>query len=81
MSLQCFEFDGLVWEHVSALNGNYENTNLLLCSDLPISVGSRGNEQSFIMRTVSDLIDVRHSGTLQIDGHRVVNNEHTHIHK
>ncbi len=66
---------------MSTLNGKYENTNLLLCSDLPISVGSRGNEQSFIMRTVSDLIDVRHSGTLQIDGHRAVNNEHTYIHK
>ena len=80
MSLQCIEFDGLLWEHVSTLNGDYENTNLLLCSDLPISVGSRGNEQSFIMRTVSDLIDVRHSGTLQTDGYTAMNSEHTYIH-
>ena len=79
-SLQRIESDGLLWEHVSALNGDYENTNLLLCSDLPISVGSRGNEQSFIMRTVSDLIDVRHSGTLQTDGYTAMNSEHTYIH-
>ena len=48
----------------------------MLDADLPISVGSRGNEQSFIMRTVSDLILVKHSGTLQAEG---VNNNIVHM--
>ena len=34
----------------------------------PISVGNRGNEQSFMATTVSDLIIVRHSGTLCTQG-------------